>query len=130
MTAAEAVDPIVLSVRMVECCDSHCCECDICEIPESVCQCFNGDLAMGEENRRVLVTLGQFSIVRLERDSQLLMPVFDYCMPEKACSSGGGSDDPCQLFQSIDFPVNEFFPPNSVSNPCDYEGTRQYCGCH
>ena len=40
--------------------------------------------------RRVYVTLGQFSIVRLERDSQLLIPVYDYCMPEKECTSGNG----------------------------------------
>ena len=33
--------------------------------------------------------LGQFSIIRLERDTQLLIPVYDYCMPDKDCSCGG-----------------------------------------
>lgn len=125
----EAVDPIVLDAKIAECCDCRCCECDICEIPGGVCQCFASDLTMGEDIRRVLVTLGQFSIVRLERDSQLLMPVYDYCMPEKECPNGCGSDDPCQLFQSIAFPVGEFFPPNSVDMPRDYDGAKQYCGC-
>ena len=71
----------------------------------------------------------------LERDSQLLMPVFDYCMPDKDCNSGAGCgcgcccgcEDPCDLFQNIKFPVNQFFPPNSLSNPRDYECTKQYC---
>ncbi len=129
VAVVEAVDPIVLDAKIVDCCDCRCCDCDICEIPGCVCQCFGGDLTMGENDRRVLVTLGQFSIVRLERDSQLLMPVFDYCMPEKECPNGCGGDDPCQLFQSIAFPVGEFFPPNSVDMPRDYDSAKQYCGC-
>ena len=125
----EAVDPIVLSARLVECCENRCCECDLCEIPACVCQCFGQELSMCQEGRRVLVTLGQFSIVRLERDSQLLIPVLEYCMPEKECTAGCGSDDPCQLFQSITFPVNEFFPPSTLAPRCDYEGARQQCSC-
>ena len=123
-----AVDPIVLDAKLVERCAGHHCECDICEIPDSIRQCFEGDLTIGEENRRVLVTLGQFSVVRLERDSQLLIPVIDYCMPEKECCGGGGSD-PCDLFQRIAFPVNEFFPPNDLDSPGDYEGAKHYCSC-
>lgn len=129
VAVVSAVDPIVLDAKLVEHCSGRHCECDICEIPESIRQCFEGDLSIGEENRRVLVTLGQFSVVRLERDSQLLIPVIDYCMPEKECGGGGGSD-PCDLFQRIAFPVNEFFPPNDLENPGDYEGAKHYCTCH
>ena len=128
----EAVDPIVLDAKLVECCDNRCCDCDLCEIPSCICQCFGSDLTMGEGCRRVFVTLGQFSIVRLERDSQMLMPVLDYCMPEKDCTGCGcscsASEDPCELFSAISFPVNEFFPPNTIDTPCDYEGTKTYCG--
>ncbi len=86
---------------------------------------------MGDDCRRAFVTLGQFSIVRLERDSQLLMPVFDYCLPHKDCSCGGcASEDPCELFQNINFPVDEFFPPSSLCAPGDYEGAKHYCSCH
>jgi len=99
-------------------------------VPGCVCQCFGGVLNMEEVQRRVLVTLGQFSIVRLERDSQLLINVIDYCMPEKECTAGcSGSEDPCELFQSIAFPVGEFFPPSTIDMPCDYEGTKHYCSC-
>lgn len=123
-----AVDPVVLDVKLVERCTHHGCECDICEIPDSIRHCFEGELSTCDENRRVLVTLGQFSVVRLERDSQLLIPVIDYCMPDKECCGGGGSD-PCDLFQHIAFPVNEFFPPNDLENPGDYEEAKHFCTC-
>ncbi len=132
VAVVEAVDPIVLDAKLVECCENRCCDCDICEIPSCVCQCFGCELTMGDDYRRAFVTLGQFSIIRLERDSQLLMPVFDYCMPDKDCSCAGGccaNEDPCELFQNISFPVEEFFPPNSLNSCCDYEGTKHHCGC-
>ena len=74
--------------------------------------CFGGELSSGDDSRRIYVTLGQFSIVRLERDTQLLVPVYDYCMPDKECACGDGCEDPCALFRNISFPVGEFFPPN------------------
>lgn len=128
IAVVEAVDPIVLNATMTDTCN-HCCNCDICEVPVCVQQCFGGDLTMGGDCRQILVTLGQFSIVRLERDSQLLMPVYDYCMPEKECTGSVDSDDPCQLFQTIAFPTDEFFPPNALDNPGDYEGVKQFCCC-
>ena len=131
VAATEAVDPLVLDAKLVECCDNRCCDCDLCEIPSCICQCFGSDLTMGDGCRRVFVTLGQFSIVRLERESQLLIPVFDYCLPDKECSAGSScscaAEDPCELFSSISFPVNEFFPPNTIDTPCDYEATKTCC---
>lgn len=121
----EAVDPIVLDARILDGCGRRGCDCDLCEVPSFVNSCFDGELSSGDDSRRVYVTLGQFSIVRLERDSQLLIPVFDYCMPEKDCSCGNGcgcTEDPCAIFRNISFPVGEFFPPNTVqpreNTPC------------
>lgn len=112
----EAVDPIVLDARIVDSCGKRSCDCDLCEVPSFVNSCFDGELSTGDDSRRIYVTLGQFSIVRLERDSQLLIPVYDYCMPEKECSCGiSGGEDPCCVFRNISFPVGEFFPPNTVS---------------
>ena len=113
----EAVDPIVLDARIVERRgrgDRDCC--DLCEVPDFISGCFNGGLSNSDEGRRIYITLGQFSIVRLERDSQLLIPVYDYCMPTKECAGSGGADaveDPCSIFRDIAFPVNEFFPPST-----------------
>ena len=122
----EAVDPIVLDARIMEHCGKRDCDCDLCEVPSFVSNCFDGTLSFGDDARRIYVTLGQFSIVRLERDSQLLIPVYDYCMPEKDCSCGSGScccnEDPCAIFRNIKFPVGEFFPPNTVRIPDDHEG--------
>ena len=132
VAVVESVDPIVLDAKIVDCCEKRYCDCDICEIPACVCQCFPGDLTMGDNCcRRVLVTLGQFSIIRLERDSQLLMPVFDYCMPDKDCSAGCGctKEDPCELFQSICFPVDQFFPPNAGGDGGSCPGGCQSNGC-
>lgn len=123
----EAVDPIVLSAKLVECCDNRCCDCDLCDIPPCVARCFGSDLTTGEDCRRIFVTLGQFSIVRLERDSQLLIPVYDYCMPEKECCGGNGDDDPCGLFRNISFPVGEFFPPATVRRPESYDDAKSCC---
>ena len=121
------MDPIVLDARMTEVCDCRS-DCDLAEIPAFINGYFDGDLSTGGDMRRIYVTLGQFSIVRLERDSQLLIPVYDYCMPNKECSNGS-SEDPCGLFRNIQFPTNEFFPPNTVRKPETYEDTRNYCSC-
>ena len=85
VAVVEAVDPIVLDARIMDCCGKRDCDCDLCEVPSFVNSCFDGELSSGDDSRRVYVTLGQFSIVRLERDTQLLVPVYDYGMPEKEC---------------------------------------------
>lgn len=129
VAVVETVDPIVLDARIVDCCGKRDCDCDLCEVPSFVNSCFDGELSSGDDVRRVYVTLGQFSIVRLERDSQLLVPVYDYCMPDKECSCGSGCEDPCGIFRNISFPVGEFFPPNTVRLPENYEETKCFCNC-
>ena len=70
-----------------------------------------------EAERYVYVTVGMFSIVQLEREVQMMIPIYDYCVPDKECASSAG--DPCELFRKIRFPVNEFFPPRLSELPCD-----------
>ncbi|MCI8594565.1 MAG: hypothetical protein HFF09_04835 [Oscillospiraceae bacterium] len=123
----EAVDPIVLNMKLVDLCECRsCCDCELTEIPPCICSCFDGDLCFSGDAKRVFVTLGQFSIIRLERDSQLLMPVYDYCLPEKECTCDS-DDDPCEIFRHVKFPVDEFFPPNSMG--CDGGDYREVRGC-
>ena len=129
VAVVEAVDPLVLGMKLVEPCSCDCqcactCECELTEVPPCICACFGSDLAFGSEGKRLYVSLGQFSLIRLERDTQLLIPVYDYCMPEKECTCDGGSceEDPCELFRHVKFPVDEFFPPDHV------EGGSS-CGC-
>ncbi len=111
----EAVDPIVLNTKLVDVCECRVCDCELTEVPASICACFGSELCFGGEGKRVYVTLGQFSLIRLERDTQLLIPAYDYCLPDKECSCGCDckEEDPCEVFRRVQFPVNEFFPPSS-----------------
>ena len=68
----------------------------------------------------MLFRSGQFSIIRLLRTTQLLIPAYDYCLPEKECV-GASEDDPCTMFGRIRFPVEEFFPPDAVEECDEYK---------
>ena len=115
----EVIDPIVLAARVVDPCD-HFCGADSCgcgEVPDAICSCFRSPFASMDSARRLYVTLGQFSIMRLERDAQLLVQGADYCVPEKECPSSVDGDV-CDMFSRFRFPVNEFFPPDTSSGDC------------
>ncbi|RKJ78234.1 hypothetical protein D7X33_10325 [Butyricicoccus sp. 1XD8-22] len=97
-------------------------------MPCCITRCFGEDIDLlpGDNNQsnRLFVTLGQFSIIRLERDIQLLMPAYDVCMPEKDCSSAGSdAEDPCDAFDRFAFPFDEFFPAGGDRRP------PHHCGC-
>ena len=117
VAVVEAVDPLILGMKLLDVCDCRpCpCQCQWTDVPPAVAAAFPEELAFTGESHRMYVTLGQFSIIRLERDTQLLMPVYDYCMPEKECDCGSdcSQEDPCEVFRQVKFPVDEFFPPNS-----------------
>jgi len=66
--------------------------------------------------RRVVVTIGLFSIIKLVRLVQLLIPAFDFCVPNKQCIAAT-DENPCELFETIEFPVDEFFPPQKMDFP-------------
>lgn len=118
IAVCEAVDPLILSMRLSEPCERSCCgELPVSDVPPAILAAFGEDLVFGGSNaRRIYFTLGQFSILRLERDSQLQIPVYDYCMPEKECCCSEREEDPCELFQQVQFPVSEFFPPASSAD--------------
>jgi len=116
VAVVEAVDPIVLSMKLVEACECKVCDCcDGADIPAAIASCFPDDLCFSGEGKRIYVTLGQFSIIRMERDSQLLIPAYDYCVPCKECSDSCDEEDPCSVFRKVQFPMDEFFPPNTAT---------------
>lgn len=124
------MDPIVLDTRVDDGCKPRCCECGLTEIPAFIARSFGEELVFDDGGRRrFYVTLGQFTLVRLERDTQLLIPVYDYCIPQSECSCGD-QEDPCGLFRNVAFPIGEFFPPSTLEMPKDYASTRSYCACH
>ena len=123
VAVVSAVDPICLHCAIVDGEVNTGMQPEHRDIPESIRDCFDEPLVLTDTSRRWLTTIGQFSIIRLERDTQLVVPAYDYCMPEKECP-GTVSDDPCTLFSRIQFPVDEFFPPDSVSASDDYRSLK------
>lgn len=124
----EVVEPIALNVKLVEgrgeiphcACPNPCDDGsnDEPEIPETISGLFCGGIESSFDCRkRVYVTLGIFVIARLQRSIQLMVPCLDYCIPDKECVSTT-DDDPCTLFERINFPFEEFYPPSSGGKGC------------
>ena len=113
----EVVDPMILGSRVQEVCNCNCCPPSPPVIPEAILGCFEEQLVLDGESKRLLVTIGQFSIARLERSTQLLIPTFDYCIPSKTCKnvSSSNTESPCEVFGQIEFPMDAFFPSKADS---------------
>ena len=110
---------MILSSKVVDVCG--CSDQNVVQVPGFIAAMFDEALVLTPESRRLLVTLGQFSIVRLERDAQLIVPVLDYAIPTKECcdSPSGCAEDPCELFSRIPFPASRFSPSG-----CDADCSR------
>ena len=118
IASVEAVDPIALYLKLVDTAQCVCPETQQPDIPAYILARFGDTIVTTDTAKRLYVTLGQFTIVRLERDTQLLIPAYDYCIPEKDCPGGSCQDDPCTIFSQIRFPVEEFFPQACAPNDC------------
>lgn len=121
----QVAEPIVLGSCLVDACDCKCRndnECGCGCIPESICECFGGQFQDPDNGKLCFVSIGIFTIVQLIRHVQMLVPVYDFCLPTKDCSCPP-SDNPCDLFRKMCFPVDEFFPPKEECKP------DQGCGC-
>lgn len=122
----EVAKPIALNARIVEECDECCCWCEcapVCvvdKLGDESDSDSDKDLYFDDDdknvNKRVVVSLGLFSITKLLRNVQLLIPAFDFCVPHKKCIAST-DDDPCKIFETLDFPLDEFFPPQKVDFP-------------
>ncbi len=75
------VPPVVLDCKLVTKSHHHkpgCCDC-CCPPPHG-----DGKLPPQRPEKKVLITLGLFSIVSLLRTVNVMVPVYEYCIPEKA----------------------------------------------
>ncbi len=99
-------EPIGLSAKI---CDRPPQGCDICNrIPDSICSLYGTEFDYGCTHS-VYATIGLFTIVQLVRTVPILVPTYDFSVPEKECAPT--SDSPREMFRRIDFPTNDFFPP-------------------
>ncbi len=123
----EAVEPIILSSKVVPTpIIVPCICCPITDIPDNVIRCAGGNLMEQQNGNILLVTLGIFSVVRIERPSQLLITASDYTVPDKECRST--TDDPCCLFKSMSFPTEEF-SSGACRSVNSGRGNSGGCGC-
>ncbi len=126
----EVLDPMVLGSKVKDVCE--CKEQNTVQIPAAIRGMFDDELVLGGDRRRLFVTLGQFSIIRLERDAQLIVPVLDYSIPTKECcdSVGCTAEDPCEMFSRIPFPAAQFAPGGCDCSTCHSgENTCGYTTC-
>lgn len=122
----EAVDPIVLATRVLE--PSACCPCCCCcieDLPDSVVGSF--DHLVDESARYLAVSLGIFSVIRLERPGQFLVNAVEYSVPDKECPPIE-TGSPCEAFKRMAFPTEAFggscaCPDRGPARPIDD------CGC-
>lgn len=131
IAVVETVEPIVLGTKVVECgcgCNSCCNEC-CCEIPESVCGCIDGELIINSNNDspRLLVSFGIFSVIRIEREAQILVQATDYSVPDKECTAATNDDNPCALFNTMPFPVCQF--KTTMAPAVEMHQNNGGCGC-
>lgn len=121
----EVLDPMVLSSKVKDVCDCQCRDEGPLQLPAPITGMFDDELVLAGERRRLYVTLGQFSIIRLERDAQLIVPVLDYAIPTKECCDAPGcAEDPCEMFSRIPFPATQFAPTG-----CDQENGNNAPSC-
>ena len=104
----QVVDPMVLASRVCPCCPPR--PRRFAPPQEIACQ-FDGCFHEVCIERELCITLGLFSIVQLMRQVQIMIPIYDFCIPDKECTAQDSTDDPCELFRKIAFPTDEFFPP-------------------
>ncbi len=123
----ETVDPIILSSKVVEPHHSCCC-CCIDDVPECVCASVDGDLTDDASSAKLLVSLGLFSVVKIERPCQYMINAVEYCVPEKECTAPV-NDDPCSLFRKMEFPIREFCPPSVKTVSDTPNESLKKCGC-
>ncbi len=118
----EVLDPMVLDSKVRDVCECHD---SPAQLPAGICGMFDDELVLSGDRRRLFVTLGQFSIIRLERDAQLVVPVLDYSIPTKECCDTAGccAEDPCEMFSRIPFPEKQFAP-----RTCDRQDSD--CNCY
>ena len=105
----QVAQPIGLDAKLRSCnCNQQNNE-NIYPIPEWINQRYGGEILTQNMGNTVLVTIGIFTVVQIERNVQILVPTYDFTLPEKECVTT--TDDPCELFNKLEFPTDEFFPP-------------------
>jgi len=136
ISKVEVAEPIALNAKIIEVIareKENCCNNNIPRNIGDVLEDVDFDVAdfIDEDDverhlhleKVVVATVGLFSIIKLARYVQLLIPAFDFCVPNKKCIAST-DEEPCELFDTIEFPTDEFFPPQKFEFPGALEEER------
>ncbi|MGN0600119.1 MAG: hypothetical protein ACI4JK_09515 [Oscillospiraceae bacterium] len=85
-----------------------------------------------ELEKTLAVSLGLFSIIQLSRPVSIIVPAYDYCIPCKDCSLTDTGESPCDVFDKLEFPSEQFFPqPSSEATKygCCGDHENKKCDC-
>lgn len=122
----DTVEPIVLGTKIRDCS----CPCyETLDIPEALCECLNGEISNNNNVPRLYVSIGIFSIIKIERPAQLLIQATDYSVPDKECTAATNDDNPCALFSTMPFPTSQFRTGGCVSEQ-EIVSRGGGCGCN
>ena len=107
----EVADPICLDIKLVERCKhfGNCC-CSVDSLPDGIKKRFGGCFTDETGENEMFVSIGIFSVVRMERPVQIVVPASRLCLPDKDSTSADNSSDPCKVFSRMGFPMDEFYP--------------------
>ena len=126
IAVVETVEPIILGHKINDCaCPCSCCDSGT-ELPEVVCGCVDGTVVTNPEGARLYVSFGIFSVIRIVRPAQLLIQATDYSVPDKECTPATSDENPCALFKTMAFPVNQF---RTSAPPIREIPQKGGCGC-
>ncbi|MDP4092208.1 MAG: hypothetical protein Q8920_02510 [Bacillota bacterium] len=131
----EVAEPICLGAKIEDILDKFFDEGGVENMPRNIVEAIDeeddsrycGECDEDCSRKRVVATIGLFSIIKLVRLVQLIIPAFDYCVPNKKCIAST-DEDPCELFETIDFPVDEFYPPQMMDFPGALEAEAEMFG--
>ena len=124
----EVASPIVLSVKLADrnyCCGTCCCPID--QIPENLCQCCGCTPIPADMGAKCLyVTLGLFSLIKIERPVSLLINSAEYCIPNRESNVlSDTTSDPCEIFRNMAFPTCDFYPASAGALSSGIAGGEQ-----
>lgn len=114
--------PMALSAKLKKCKEKKYMPCK--SIPQCVIDYFCGEPVYSHDTQ-IVATIGIFTITQLQRNVQIMVPSYDFCVPRKECTAQ--TDDPCEVFSKIEFPTDSFFPPKVGES--DKNKKPSDCGC-
>ncbi|MDR2655952.1 MAG: hypothetical protein LBC56_07830 [Oscillospiraceae bacterium] len=113
--------PIALGIKILDPKDCSTNSCCLNAVPTGVCDYYDGNFNVIRAERAIYVSIGMFTIISIARRVQMMIPAYDFCLPDKSCDGDmvTSQDDPCELFRKIKFPVDQFFPPKFRDPDCN-----------